>query len=460
MCTKSQQVMNRHISGRTLLVAAVTALCLFILLQFETGDPNNQDHGYLMTLEYAGQLMASLQALQSQLCWVSSFQLPLVVVEPYLENSTLRNSYRLWNQYLENSASIVHFHDVLNIKSFNEYSQMAGRPVLKSWKHFYNSAPRKVIVVTIDNVHYFQCLQFRDEKCSWDIEEGNFFAPCSIPDETQQTLISLQRHDFVIVRNVCLNCLEEFSKVTPSRITERIFGPYDPQDVTVIINKWRFSFEVMKDCTACVREPGNYVDSERVMRDANWYLAMYVPSQTYISVMIRMEWYFITYKKDKGKEGFATNCLAEVMEAVTQFQSKLAGSKEVHPYVTMDIGAYGSASFEGTLRHTNTSAAIYTSVVDHAKEFVKELYRGKWTYNEWKESFQTIPGIIRDKGYIATVQRSIASKGNCLILMGGGHFQHTALKGYLKLHPNPKDQCIKFVCVAPTFQRMFSSVLT
>ena len=456
------EIMNRYLHGRTLLALVVTVFLLVVLLQWKAPDLKLNRQGFVMTMEYTGQLVAGLRALESQQCWISSFGLPLVLVEPFLNNSTLRNSYRLWKEHIGNSEA-VQFHDVLDLNYFNQRTQTVGNPVLVSWEHFYTFAPRKVIVVTIDNVHYYQCLQFRDGMCSWDIEQGNFFAPCKIPEETQQTLHSLKRHNFVVVRNVCLNCMEEFSKLTPGAITEHIFGPYNPHDVTVIFNKWKFSLKLLKDCqeaTTCMNVQESAIDSQRVIQDSKWYIEMYLPSQKFISVMIRLEWYFITHQKEKGKEGFATKCLTTVLEAVSQFEKRLGRNNKVHRFVTMDVGAYGSASFEGTLKRTNTSVSLYDSVVNHAKKFMKDLYKGTSTYNEWKESFEAIPGIIRDKGYIATVQRSIASRGECLILMGGGHFQHLALQTYLELHPDPEKRCVKFICVAPTFLRMFNSIIT
>ena len=457
--------MTRHLHGRTLLVVIGVAVVL-VWWRSKTSELELQGlgKGFVITLAYTGQVAAGLRALRSQQCWISSFKLPLVIVEPFLRNSTLHNSYQLWSQHSENGENIP-FRDVFDLNDFNKNSQSSGNPVLVSWDNFYIFAPRMVVLLTIGNVHHSRCLQFTKEMCSWDVEEGNQFSPCNIAGEIQQVVFSLQRQNFVVVRNVCLNCLEGFPKVPPSAITNYIFGPYDAHDVTLIINKWRFSFKLTSDCKGtCIHDkavmPENYIESLRVKKDTQFYLEKFLPSEKFVSVMIRMEWYFIAHRKEKDNNDFAVKCLAEVLEEVAQFQSHLGNSVDTHPFLTMDIGAYGSTTFEGTLKHTNISISAYNEVVNHTKNFVTELYRGSWTFSDWEKSFLTIPGVLGEKGYIAAVQRSIASKGACLILMGGGHFQHMVLQAYLKLRPDKTEQCVKFVCMAPSFQRLFTSSIS
>ena len=53
-----------------------------------------------------------------------------------------------------------------------------------------------------------------------------------------------------------------------------------------------------------------------------------------------------------------------------------------------------------------------------------------------------ITGGIKDHGYVAALQRTIASRANCLVLVGGGNFLKLALGDYLNFHPNPSSWCI------------------
>lgn len=445
-------------NGSTVLVVMIL-LSLALILRWTTEVPH-PGYGFVLTLEYTGQMVAGLRALLSQQCWISSFSLPLVIVEPFANGSLLRNSHQLWSEH--NDRPIAQFRDLFDLEHFNEQSRMAGNPELVSWEHFYNSAPRNLIVVTITDIHHESCLQFSEQMCAMSMEkELNFFAPCSIPDETQPTLQNLQRNNFVIVRNVCMNCLEEFSGLTPDAINEHIFGSHKPQDVTVIFNRWRFSMKVTKDCKdveTCSNEntvlPQIFIDSEKLQNDANWYIETYLPSQLLISIMIRVEWHFITNRKDEDRGNNAIECLQQVLDTVSGIK-KMLGDSKIPSFLSMDVGTFGSGTFKNTIRKTGTSESMYTDVINHAKTFVQQLYHSSWKFEDWERSFLAIPGLLHDKGYIAALQRTIASRGDCLILMGGGHFQHMALQTYLRRHPEKSEQCIKYVCVAPPFKRLF-----
>ena len=134
---------------------------------------------------------------------------------------------------------------------------------------------------------------------------------------------------------------------------------------------------------------------------------------------------FITNRKDQDWGNNAITCLEEVTKTVSELQTHL-GSSNVGSFVTTDVGTYGSGTFEYTLKRTDTSRSVYNTVVDQTKNFVEKLYRDSWTFGDWEKNFLTIPGLLKDRGYIAALQRTIASKADCLILMGGGHFQHIA----------------------------------
>ena len=62
-------------------------------------------------------------------------------------------------------------------------------------------------------------------------------------------------------------------------------------------------------------------------------------------------------------------------------------------------------------------------------------------------------------GYIAALQRAIASRADCLVLAGGGNFLKMALYQYLDNHPKRADQCVHFLCVPKGFEDQYYSIL-
>ena len=69
------------------------------------------------------------------------------------------------------------------------------------------------------------------------------------------------------------------------------------------------------------------------------------------------------------------------------------------------------------------------------KRAVERLYEGRegWNFDQWEQRFIDSLGGVTDRGYVAALQRVLASssKAACLVLMGGGRFQELSLESYL-----------------------------
>lgn len=423
--------------------------------------------GFLLTLDYTGQLVAGVRALLSQQCWVTSFKLPLTIVEPFTNDSRLGHSHDLWYAFMQKHGT-VRFSDHFHLQHFNEESLKSGDPLLATWREFIHTAPRKVILLTIEDVHHAGCLAYEEEMCIFRQQNNSFmksfFTGCQVPERSKEVINDLKKLNFHVVRVVCLNCQYEMSPqayVPPDLITRHIFGSYDAHSVTLVVNKWRFSLKITRNCEqveTCKNEkivlPQRFIKSPALVTNANWYISSYFGSSKVIAIMIRVEWFFISHRKD---EADPVECMEKVIDVVRDLQKKgnLRGSKT---FLSMDIGAYGSGTFKYTIMHTNTSKTKYDEVLNKMQGLVKKLFSDVWTFDDWEKSFRTVPNVPNERGYIATLQGTIASKADCLILMGGGHFQHLALQGYLDLHPKVEEQCIKYVCMAPPFRHLFKTV--
>ena len=136
-----------------------------------------------------------------------------------------------------------------------------------------------------------------------------------------------------------------------------------------------------------------------------------------------------------------TKCLNQVVEISRETQAKQSTIN--NPFITIDLGESGSKTWQSNLiGHVNTTYWII-----NAGETISTLSHGEWsTIKEWEESFNQRTGGIENPAYIAALQRTLASRADCLILVGGGNFQSIALRDYIKNHPDKKSQCVKIVC--------------
>ena len=62
----------------------------------------------------------------------------------------------------------------------------------------------------------------------------------------------------------------------------------------------------------------------------------------------------------------------------------------------------------------------------------EQLYQSRW------------PGGMTDRGYVAALQRLLASRVDCMILLGGGDFQAFAVTDYLEYHKIGK-KCVHVI---------------
>ena len=76
-------------------------------------------------------------------------------------------------------------------------------------------------------------------------------------------------------------------------------------------------------------------------------------------------------------------------------------------------------------------AAMYDvdGLTEKSKQLLNSLFNNELSFSEWEESFTRATGGVGNSGYIqAALQRTLASRAKCLILIGGGTFQDLALK--------------------------------
>ena len=103
-----------------------------------------------------------------------------------------------------------------------------------------------------------------------------------------------------------------------------------------------------------------------------------------------------------------------------------------------------------------------TRLFDTIQDALRPLSNGSTTLDF---DMITITHGITDLGYVAAIQRTIASRADCLVLVGGGHFLKLALGDYLKFHPNHSSWCIHTVCMeeltpgSKNFIKMFNHMM-
>lgn len=462
----------KYLSKRLLLAACgvltLAGYATFTSQQFHsftTSLPPRGRHsggrGYLLTLRYAGQQTMASCGLLSQQCWLSSFSLPVDIVEPFIWSSHLGHLESWWiNSSVTDPP--LRYRDLYNLNHFNLKSYRADSSVLKSWEDFLKNAPRDIIAVTLHHVHIENCIanaRNTQVNCRGGAVDHDTIAKFTSGcvqghDMTKATDYLSKEHGFRLAKEVCFNC-ENFPEegFSPEMFTDLVLHDYDPGNVSIIFNTWKYSIMMTPDCKEnshcfqCRSFSPNTDDSMssllqpswKLKKDARYYVSKMLKypstSELSVAVMIRLEWLLIHLK---SKESFF-KCFSRLEEKFKKVRA--ATSPESLPFVAMDIGEYGSDTMNKTYRHNDFIDS--NEALNKTKSLLSRMYSNYWDYSDWERSFQVLAAkrTSARTGYVAAVQREIASHARCLIVMGGGHFQMLALEQYYR-HHDPETRCV------------------
>jgi len=81
------------------------------------------------------------------------------------------------------------------------------------------------------------------------------------------------------------------------------------------------------------------------------------------------------------------------------------------------------------------------------------------TFEEWEQRFTDATDGITDAGYIAALQRTIGSRADCLILVGGGTFGLGVLSEYIHNHPVTSEHCYTFLAMASKYRALYQDAV-
>lgn len=245
-------------------------------------------------------------------------------------------------------------------------------------------------------------------------------------------------------------CVRKITNVKSASLTRKklwqILGNWNNRNVTVIVSNWKGPTSPQPDCKHMGRHStkSQFHPSPRLLRDANMYMnsggntGYNAGGNTgYNAVMIRLEHAVMLMEQFPGHFSIE-DCLQKVID----IERKLADANKP-PFIAADIGKYGSNSWEWAVSDKEKLA----KGKDDTKQAMQTLLRNQISFEKWEGTFVQATGGETDRGYIAALQRTIASRARCLVLMGGGNFQDLALQEYLRIHEDREKRCVHLVCI-------------
>lgn len=434
--------------------ASLLGVIFFIMLIYYkfkktvVSQPSVGGRVYIITQTYGGQMTRAIRNMMVQQCWGGTFQKGerVYIVEPFSSESELIHDPQLWNGkgYLD---TIARFSDYYDMEFYNELSVKKKGVKLISWEVFRDEAPRTVIVVSIPTrrcLFDYQILEKKD---------------CVISKKFNLFINGLIGYGFQVNTTICLTCsalqkpmlLQDFRKLLLNRHNE----------ITIVINSWRnyeFTLSWLQLPQYCrhaesPRSSDQLVPSSLIINHTRHYLNYFIKKKRIISIMLRIE-RFLTLSSSGRLNESVQSCLNKTLS----IYDTIFSPKTDDTFITVDIGRYGSGIMQNKKEVSFFGKGSIESITESVEYTFNHIYKGKLSLTEWEETFDKSTNGMRERGYIAMLQRNIASESDCLILMGGGSFQQVAAFQYLNnIKQKGMTPFLYTICVADSFKELFAN---
>ena len=395
---------------------------------------------YMLADDYWEQQSSGSRNLHLLQCWAG--QLNLSVVEPFMQDSSLRTHLTSLHPLNKQGQPELRFGDLFDLQAWNKDSRELGYAGLEPWEDFLINSPKDIITVQFKYAYSDEVRANKNrlrQNPLIDVK-SRYTTGCPKGWPKEQQTQFLRSQEFRIVRDVCFN-FEYGDFLTSDEFFRHIYAHYAPGDVTVVFKQWRGTGGIGRvlvkesPCHNAFTQE-HIAPSRRLISDAQSYIQKYLSDKNnnYIAIMARLEKSKITLRRD-GIVGYCLN------KTISYWENLRADTGVNTTFLSIDIGKYGSNSF----RNTGDKSDLSTEF----KRFFTKLYNGSISISSWEHRFEEISQSV-DAGYIALLQKAIVTQAKCVIFVGGGSFQKHALHLYQTLHPT-QERCIRIVkeCTLP-----------
>ena len=401
-------------------------------------------YGYVLPYRLYEQQTAAARNLWGLQYWANTAGMK--VVEPFFMNYGMS-----FEPMVAGLSHPARFGDLYDRDFWNEQSSKRKSSELVSWEDFIAHASRETILVVVTTPKSNRRNSVKDTVVNViDNPSSNTNSQECVGIEFPGEAMSyFKKEGFKFVRKVCI-VFANSSPMAVTTFTQHILGSYLPNSVTVIFSHWKGirsgrvnlkDVKLTNDNTVTV----GLLPSRRTVEESEQYLQklkrdsrVKYDGGKYFGVMVRVEkvfTHFIDYKEYSSEKFW--NYLTDCASTLTNLKQFHVHNNWGRMFVS-DMGKFGSLTIQRM-----SSGAQGKNIAKTYKTFFTTVFgEDSWTIEEFEGSFNKYLNIS-DPVHIAQIQRTIAAKSDCLVLVGGGStFQQVAISFYKNFHPNAKEHCI------------------
>lgn len=400
----------------------------------------------------------AIKNMMLQQCWGAALSHTSYIVEPFVAHSNLYHTSSFWTQVDKGELSnAARFSDFYDLQYYNEKSLEDKSLRLATWETFIKHAPRSAVVLVLPK-----------QSCSLGSDKHapreKFMSNCSFTNSFRDFITGLKKYKFYITRIVCIHCNRLANLLTTKELHKEL--DQTGQSMTFLINTGRnlavtSSWLHVPNFCKLSENPSTSTrlrPSLSVINHTQYYKKIILGNQHVVSLMLRIERFLMQQTAQKIEQNNLTTCMNTALEIHDTIKED---NKDMSTFLTFDVGRFGSH----VMQHPNAVSKLafhggdsIESITSLAEDTINYIYNGKLTLTSWEDTFIEASGGITEMGYIAMLQRNIATEADCLILMGGGSFQQVAAYQYLKKHTEPLRRCLHLVCVTQSFDNSFTNL--
>ena len=392
---------------------------------------NKESKGYILPYSVYEEQTSAANNLWLLQVWAK--QVGMEVVEPFV-----KDSFITMNQVIPNLDKGLRFSDYFDKEQWNEMVTKAGGTPLVPWEEFFNSdSPRDAIILHT-------------------LRKGVGTAPLIIAYDENATICDYKQiskkdmlwveENFNVIKKICYLCAENFPHhISVEEFYSLIFSNngINPSDVVLIVVNWlgiksgRVHLEPLSlfDNSAALQENFTYPPSERIMTAYKRYIKVFIGHHKYVGINFRT--YRVMYFSHYTNQ---SEYLVQCSKSLGNVLDKVRNKWKI--FLAYDLGMFGSKMF---LRKMNKLAPLQ-------KQIFQDVFKGSMQVHEREKHLINAANGIKDRGFIAQLERVITTHADCIILLGP-HSRFVQASGllYLSLHPN--KHCIVTVCASKVYDQ-------
>jgi len=344
------------------------------------------------------------------------------------------------------SSQALRFSDYYDIDDWNhQVTKFGGNPLIR-WEEFLSTAPRKAVL-------FYTIIRSGPDGpqspiVSYGIDDVKKYNPGKYEQITNDDMAWLKKN-FNILKVVNYIRGKIRKPLTLERLKSYIFGRLNTSEVTLIIVNWfgterikikpsqsafnaaanvQFFFPHESKSTTLVISP-----SKRVLKAYKSYVSDYIGDRKYLGITFRTHnvLHYAPGVNFAQKSKYLLECSKNLSHLLDRIRSKWG------VFLAYDMGAYGSIGF-----YDSSTDKTLTPLRD---QILSDIFNGSLSAEQRQQRLLRVTDGITDRGFIAIVEKTIATHADCIVLLGPTtSFVRSSASTYISLHDTKR--CMLSLC--------------